>query len=59
MDGDSRKADVAQTRERDILDVDPLDFKHSLPLVGRPDVRGHGIVDRREHLRHARKVAAA
>lgn len=55
----AREADVAQARERDVLDVDPLDLEHTLPLVGRPHVRGHGVVDRREHLRHARKVAAA
>lgn len=50
---------MAQRRQRDVFDVDPSDLEHALPLVRRPDVRRHGIVDGSLHLGNAGKVAAA
>lgn len=49
--------DVPQLHVRNILHIYPTDAKLALPLVLRPDTTVALIVNGRDHLRHAAKVA--
>ena len=51
--------DVTELGVGHVLDVDPLDFELSLPLVLEPDARGPVVVNVTHHLRHAAKVTRA
>lgn len=50
---------MPQRREGDVTDVDPPNLEDALPLVACPNVRGHRVVDRGEHLSHTGEVTAA
>ena len=53
------QADVPQLRVGNVLDVNPLDFELSFPLVLEPDTRGPVVVNVAHHLSHSAKVTRA